>query len=131
VASETAVIQSLVLVYDAGWNLRDGIAHLSRKLGGAGGCALCDITHGALREKQQWTSCKADLGLPIEAFYRDRLSAELRDAVNGEYPAVVARTNKGYLRLLGRQQLEECRGKVAELREKLLASAAAQKLSWG
>ena len=86
-------------------------------------CALCDITHGSVREKASWRAARAELAVPFRAVHLDERSAGERAASEGHTPCVLAHTEAGIELLLGRGELEACAGDparlVAELRRAL------------
>ena len=122
-------VRELVLVFNADSGRINAWLDSARKLFGAGECSLCDITHGLAGEKQDWVSCRTDLGIPVAALHRDELGDAHRVAVDGQFPCVLARTDEGYERLLGPDVLSRCRGSVADFRGRLLTHAALQDLS--
>ena len=127
-SSSARTVESIVLVYNADWSLRGGVEYLGELLRGTNSCALCDITHTTVFEKSRWKSCSANLGVPVEVLYRNQLDAGLTEAVNGDYPAVLARTDQGYVKLLGRAQLESCDKDPEKLFDLLQRSRAEQGL---
>lgn len=88
------------------------------------GCVLCQITRDvdneSTRNKPEWKSCKAELGVPIEVFTMDRVDARLLSAMDGGPPAVFGITESdGVVLLLDRDALERCRGSVTDFRGRL------------
>jgi hypothetical protein len=128
-AETTNQIQSLILVYNADWSLLGGLQYVGEMLRGANACALCDITHNTLTEKREWRSCKAEIGVPVKALYRNQIRGALKDALKGAFPAVVAKTAHGFTLLLDRRNLEACKGDVRLLYDKVKESAAEHGLS--
>ncbi len=108
-------IDAIVLVYNADWSLRGGAEYLLELVRGSESCALCDITHKTVFTKPQWKACSADLGAPVELLYRNQLDRELKEIIQDDYPAVVARMRQGYVKLLGREELEACDGEPQKL----------------
>ena len=105
-------IQRLVGVYDADHTLRGEITYwIGARLGRAH-CALCDITHGSVRQRPDWKACRAGLPVPFDTFHRDDQPAEVRAAAGGTAPVVVAETDDRIVVLLGPAELEACHGSV-------------------
>jgi hypothetical protein len=76
-------------------------------------CSLCDITHSLFREKSQWRECvdrlKKDHNVTFHAFHRNDQPDNVRQVINGAYPAVVAQHSNGSLTLfLNSDQISEC-----------------------
>ncbi len=105
----------LVGVYNADHTLRGELAYLVGSRFGRAHCALCDITHGAVRERRDWKACRDEMSLPFVTFHRDDQPDHIRRATNGRTPVVVADTDDGVLVLLGPDQLEACQGSPAAL----------------
>ncbi|MBX3287132.1 MAG: hypothetical protein KF703_17425 [Actinobacteria bacterium] len=105
-----AEIQRLVGVYDADHTLRGELAYWVGARLGRAHCALCDITHGLFREKDEWKTCSAGLPVPFDTFHRDDQPDDVRAALAGTYPAVLADTAVGPILLLGPAELDACDG---------------------
>lgn len=122
-------IEAIILVYNADWGLRGGVDYLLDLLRGTDECALCDITHRTVFEKADWKSCRGQLGVPVEVRYRNQLDKELAAVVQGDFPAVLARTKDGYVKLLGRAALEDCAADPKVFFERLQQSRAEKNLA--
>ncbi len=62
---DVATILRLVGVYDADGSLRGELAYWVRARLGRAHCALCDITHGAVRERREWQAGRAELPVRV------------------------------------------------------------------
>ncbi len=102
----------LIGVYDADGGLLGELAYLTGRLLGVARCALCEISHDASGEKPAFQATRRSIGVPLEMTHRNQVSAEVRGLVAGRTPCVVGETDEGYEVLLGRPQLEACRGDV-------------------
>lgn len=123
-------VRRLVGVYDADGSLRGELTYwIGARLGRAH-CALCDITHGSVREKDGWKRCRAGLPVPFDAYHRDDQPAEVRAALRGTYPAVVAETDRGIDLLLGPAELEACDGEPKRLVAAIEQAVVAAGLTW-
>lgn len=123
-------LASLVGVYDANSTLTAEIAYWVGARLGRRHCALCDITHGAVREKASWKACRAGFPVPFETLHLDERDAALVDLTDGAAPCVVARTDGGDRILLGRVALEACEGDPERLVAAIEASVAELGLVW-
>lgn len=103
-------INRLVGVYDAEGTLRGELAYFVGARLGRAHCSLCDITHGLLRERADWRECRDGLPVPFATFHRDDQPHEVREAVAGRAPVVVADTDQGVVLLLGPEALDACEG---------------------
>lgn len=104
----------LVGVYDAEGTLRGELSYWVGARLGRAHCALCDITHGSIRERSEWKRCRAELPVAFDTYHRDDQPLAVRDAAEGTTPVVLAETAVGYVVLLGPDELERCAGSVDE-----------------
>lgn len=119
----------LVGVYDADGTVRGELAYFFKARIGAAHCALCDITHGPLRERADWRACRDALPLPFDTYHRDDQPEEVRAATGGITPVVVAETASGVSVLLGPDELEQCHGSPELLRQAIEAALGSTGLS--
>jgi hypothetical protein len=124
-------LHRLVGVYDADHTLRGELAYVVGARLGRAHCSLCDITHGLLREKDEWKQCREALPIPFDTFHRDDQPDEVRGAAGGAAPVVVAELDGGsFAVLLDAGQLEACDGSVDGLQSAIEAAAVAHDLAW-
>ena len=102
-------VRELVGVYAADGTVWGELSYWVGARLGRAHCALCDITHGTFREKDEWRACRADLPVSFQAVHRDEMPADVASAV-GELPAVVGRTDDGVILVLGPAALAACEG---------------------
>jgi hypothetical protein len=124
-----ATVVRLVGVYDAEGTLRGELSYWVGARLGRAHCALCDITHGLLRERSDWRDCRDSMPVPFDTYHRDDQPAAVRDAAQGAAPVVLAETAVGFVVLLGPEQLERCNASVSEFSDALDRSLAAAGLS--
>jgi len=123
-------IRRLVGVYNADGSLRGELAYwIGARLGRAH-CALCDITHGNVRERSDWKLCRAGLPVPFDTYHRDDQPAEVADVTGSDAPAIVADTSRGLVLLMGPDDIEACAGSPTRLSEALAQSADRHDLGW-
>lgn len=122
-------LEALVGVYDADGTRMGEVAYWVGARLGRRHCALCDITHGAVRERREWRQCAEALPVPFETHHRDDQPADIRVAAGDLAPVVVARTTRGPVLLLGSADLAACDGSadalVARIEEALAAHGLA------
>ena len=87
-------------------------------------CALCDITHGSVREKATWREARAELPVPFHAVHLDERSPAETAASEGRTPCVLAHTAAGVEVLLGPAELEACAGDPGRLVDELRRALA-------
>jgi hypothetical protein len=104
------VVERLIGVYDAEGTLRGELTYWVGARLGRAHCSLCDITHGLLREKGEWQTCRAGLPVPFDTYHRDDQPDDVRAVLAGTYPAVLAATDAGPVLLVGPADLEGCQG---------------------
>jgi hypothetical protein len=105
-------LHRLVGVYQAEGSLVGEIGYVVGKLLGTRECALCDITHGGLREKPEFRACRERFAVPIETMHLDERDADVAAFTEGKTPCVVAKTDSGFLMLLDADALARCRRDV-------------------
>ena len=123
-------ISRLVGVYDAEGTLRGELAYFVGARLGRAHCSLCDITHGLLRERAEWRACRAGLPVPFATFHRDDQPDEVRAAVAGRAPVVVADTDQGVVELLDPEALDACGGSGERLVAAIGDAVAEAGLRW-
>src|SRR6478735_10675397 len=74
-------IVRLIGVYDADGTVRGELAYWVGARLGRAHCALCDITHGLIRERADWKACRASLPVPFDTFHRDDQPEAVRGAI--------------------------------------------------
>jgi len=129
-SSANREVRRLVGVYDAVGTWRGELRYWLRARLGQAHCSLCDITHGAVRERADWRERRATLGVPFETYHLDDQPREVREVAAGEAPVVLADTGDGLVVLLGRDELERCGGSPDHLLESIRAAAAHHGLRW-
>ena len=123
-------IVRFVGVYNAESTLRGELGYwIGARLGRAH-CALCDITHGLVRERSDWKACRAGLPIPFDMYYLNDQPANIRAALGGVAPAVVAETATRLLLLLGSDALDECAGSPDRLVKAIEAAVDQAGLEW-
>jgi hypothetical protein len=109
------VITRLTGVYHADGSLLGELRYVIGSRLGRAHCSLCDITHGALREKAAWRAERDRLPVPFAAVHLDERTPEERAASDGRTPCVLAHSPDGIHVLLGPDELEACGGDPAAL----------------
>lgn len=125
------VVRRLVGVYDADGTVWGELSYVVGARLGRAHCSLCDITHGALRERASWKTCRAGLPVPFETFHRDDQPEAVRTLLGGVHPAVVADTDDGPVLLLGPPELEACDSSPEALVAAVETAVERRSLRWG
>ena len=123
-------IARLIGVYDANGTLRGELAYWIAARLGRRHCSLCEITHGSVRVRPEWTACRAGLPIPFDTYHLDDQPDAVRAAAGGRAPVVVAQTATGHVVLLTRDQIEACHGSVDGLMRAIEQAAAQHDLRW-
>ena len=118
----------LIGVYDADHTLRGELAYWVGARLGRAHCALCDVTHGAVRAKRDWQRYRASLPIPFDTYHRDDQPAAVRAL--GMVPVVAVETAAGVQTLLGPVDLEACGGSVDALALAVAVAVADAGLAW-
>jgi hypothetical protein len=123
-------IRRLVGVYDADHTVWGELRYFVGARLGRSHCALCDITHGLVRERDDWKTSRAGLPAPFDTFHRDDQPDAIRAATAGIVPAVVAETAAGVVMLLGPSELDACAGSSERLVAAIDAAVQRAGLGW-
>ena len=111
-------VTRLIGVYDADGTVIGELSYFLRARVGRAHCALCDITHGRVRERDDWRAERDRLPVPFTTFHRDDQPAAIRAAAGGAAPVVLAETTEGTVVLVGPDELEACAGSPAAARRR-------------
>ena len=123
-------ITRLIGVYDADGTLRGELAYWVGARLGRTHCSLCEITHGLVRERSDWKSCKEGIAVPFDTYHRNDQPTSVRSATGDTAPVVVAETTSGITVLLGSTELDACGGSVDQLIEMIEAAVLKRGLEW-
>ena len=126
--SAASQVLGLVGVYHASGTPWGELSYWIKARLGRGHCALCDITHGSVREKAEWKQRREDLSVPFETVHLDERAPALVALTDGRTPCVVAETTTGFVMLLDADQLEACNGSPACLVDSIGTGAVEQGL---
>lgn len=128
---DAPTIARLVGVYDADGTVLGELSYFLRARVGRAHCALCDITHGRVRERSDWQRCRDALPVPFATFHRDDQPPAVRAAAAGQLPVVVAELDDGdVVVLLEPDELEGCGGAPDTLVAAIEQAVAAAGLDW-
>lgn len=105
-------LHALYGVYNANGGLLGEFAYVTGKLMQTTHCALCDITHGWVREKAAFTACRNTFSAPIHTVHINEQSVALANYTAGHTPCVVGETDTGFVMLLNEEALEACNRSV-------------------
>ena len=120
----------LIGVYDANGTLRGELAYWVGARLGRTHCSLCEITHGLVRERSDWKSCKEGIAVPFDTYHRNDQPSSVCSATGDTAPVVVAETTSGITLLLGPTELDACGGSVEQLIELIEAAVLEKGLEW-
>lgn len=118
----------LVGIYDADGSLIGELKYVYNKVFNDKHCSLCDITHGTIKEKQEFKACKARLPVPLRTIHLDEQDEALETftSINSCVPCVIGRKMKNQNEfdiILRDKDLQECNKSVDSferlLRQKL------------
>ena len=90
-------VDRLVGIYHANGTLWGEFSYWVKARVGGAHCSLCDITHGSVREKPEWQTCKASLPVPMVTLHLDERDEALAAFTDGRTPCVVAETTEGFV----------------------------------
>ena len=112
----------LVGVYNAEGSLLGELRYIVGRARGTAHCELCDVTHGRLRKKAEFTRFQASALVPIDLLHSDERPGDIAALTDGCAPCVLAETSSGYRIVLTRDEIARCRGEVRRFDEALTAA---------
>ncbi len=123
-------MRRLIGVYDADGTIRGELIYWVKARLGVSHCALCDITHGPVRERGDWKSCRDELHVAFDIHHRDDQPDAVRRASGDTAPVVVAETSDALVLLLSASDLMNCNGSPEALVVKIDSAMASLGLEW-
>ncbi|MDO8143851.1 MULTISPECIES: hypothetical protein [unclassified Isoptericola] len=107
-------VVEIVGIYHAEGSLLGEVRYALGRMRGTAHCALCDITHGALRRKRSWDAYVAGLGVPVRLLHLDEMPDDVASSVaRTGSPVVLGRTpDDDLVTLLDADALEVLQGDV-------------------
>jgi hypothetical protein len=120
----------LVGVYNANGTIGGELAYFVRARFGRAHCALCDITHGLVRQRPRWKTCRTNLAVPFDTYHLNDQPDAVRAAYDGVAPVVLAQTGTQLFVLLAPGELGACQGSVEHFTDAMNAAVAARGLRW-
>lgn len=108
-----SAVRRLIGIYEADGSLLGELSYVVGKLLGRRHCALCDITHGAVKKKPEFVALEERLPLPIELLHLDERTPAQREASEGHTPCVLLEDDDGLRVVLTAEDLDRCEGDVA------------------
>ncbi len=126
----TAKVAELIGVYNANGTVIGELTYLARSLLRGEHCSLCEITHGALREKAAWKACRQDLPVPFRTLHLNELTADLAAFCDDKAPCVFAVTTGGPVMLMADEDLARCAGSPERLMSETAAAVLEKGLFW-
>jgi hypothetical protein len=119
----------IIGVYDADGTVVGELSYFLRARLGRAHCALCDVTHGRVRERADWRAAREQLEVPFVTYHRDDQPPAVRAAAGGNLPSVLAETVDGrIIPLLDPAAVERCDGAPTRLVDAIGVACAAQGL---
>lgn len=122
-------VDELIGVYDANAGLVGELSYFVKARLGAAHCALCDVTHGKVRERADWRECRGQLAAPFVTYHRNDQPSALRLTTRDAAPVVAARVDQDYVVVLTAEEIAACDGAPDRLVEAIRAGARRQHLA--
>ena len=113
-----AKFQKLIGIYNAKGSIIGELQYFFGKIIGKAHCALCDITHGKLKEKPLFKECRQNLEIPFELLHLDELNNELNKFFN-DAPCIIGVDGNQYSIVINSNELEECNSDVEKFNQLL------------
>jgi hypothetical protein len=120
----------LIGVYDADGSVLGELSYFVRARLGRAHCALCDITHGRVRERADWHACRDALPVPFVTYHRDDQPPAVRAAAAHPPVVLAERDDGGLVEVVTAAALQACRGEPDQLVERIEEGIRRAGLSW-
>lgn len=128
-------IKRITFVWNADFSLASGVRALKEAVEGHHSCTLCEIAYHRVTQTGEWKAYKKELKTSLKADVREpcknQLTSEEINAVAGDFPAVLAHTDSGVIKLLGADEVDSCLGEFKVLRAQLNKAIATVSLEFG
>ncbi len=120
------VLVRLTGVYDANGSLAGELSYWVGARLGKRHCALCEVTHGLFREKEEWNRLATELPVPFTAVHLDEREQSVIEAGEGQIPCVVGHFDDGSAKIIaGPAEIEACEGEPRRFFELLTGACLA------
>ena len=113
--SDPEPVTRLAMVYDADGGIIGEVRYVVMHLLGRAECALCDITHGGLKRKEEFDWMLTRLPVPAIVLHCNEQPDDLAEATFEQLPCVMGATESGWVRVLDADALRACHGEVSAL----------------
>lgn len=119
-------IKRISFIWNADFSLAGGVRALKELVEGEHSCTLCEIAYHRVTQTSEWKAYRKELAQRYSADMRqpcrNQLTKAEREAMDGDYPAVLAHYNNDIVKLLGSTEIDSCNGDFDAFREKLDAA---------
>ena len=112
-------IEKLYFIWNSDWSLGGFLQGAKDYIEGTHSCSLCEMAYSGVKKKSEWKTCTSSVPVPIDAIYKNQIPEYLTAIVGTEFPVVAAKTKSGYVKLLGKEEIDGCSGSL-EAFKKLL-----------
>jgi hypothetical protein len=123
-------VRRFVGVYNANGSVGGELAYFIGARLGRTHCALCDITHGLVRERATWKEYRRRVPVPFDTYHRDDQPADVRAAHGDRVPVVLAATDDGLVVLVDADELSACAGSIEQFSHAIDAAVTRAGLRW-
>lgn len=112
-------MNQLIFIYSAKSGVISNIpGAIVKAFGGMSGCALCNITHGSIKEKPAWVSFVASLSAPPIIYHTNEIPADIKEFLDKNaltLPVVLEQRGTTWGVVVTSDELNDCKGSVGEL----------------
>lgn len=119
----TDTISKITFVWNADFSIASGIRALKEAVAGEHSCTLCEIAYHRVTQTAEWKVYKNELQTRYRCEIREPCRNQLKpvqlEALQDDYPAVLAEGNSGSHILLGSGDINQCQGQFLAFKEKL------------
>jgi hypothetical protein len=107
--------KQLIFIYAAKSDILSNVpGSIKKMLGGSSSCSLCNITHGAIKEKRTWSEFISTLSPAPIVYHKDEVTKEVQSYLtdnNVQLPVVLEKNENEYKVVFNHEKLNKCDGK--------------------
>ena len=112
-------VEKLYFIWNSDWSINGFLQGAKDSIRGTHSCSLCEMAYSGVKKKPEWKKCTSSFPVPIDTLYKNQIPEYLEAIVGTEFPVVVAKTRREFVKLLGKEDIDSCSGNLAEFKKLL------------
>ncbi len=112
-------IEKLYFIWNSDWSINGFFRGAKEYILNTHSCSLCEMAYSGIKKNPEWKKCTSSVPVPIDTLYKNQIPEYLESIVGTEFPVVVAKTKRGFVKLLGKAEIDSCSGSLTEFNKLL------------